>query len=247
METTGAETPGSNPSQVIQSQQENEVNADIADWVMRHAIEKSLENEKLKRQFLTYKKYKKIENLKETPPDVEEIVYDIYGLNGKPMERIVSEDGKSVKKQGKQSEMDFTDSLATRYLPRMNFHKTGEIIKNDRAYYIIRYEPRTTPDKLPANDRYDEGINRSSGQIYVDMETFQIWKLTAEITKKFSKAAGVFRLDNFMLEMEQEEKFGIMVPKRMTMTIDYTVLGIFRTYQRNTQTYGEHVDKRMQP
>lgn len=228
--------------------QQNQQEDSLATWIMERVVEKSLENEKIKRQYITYDKYQTTEDLTKQPSKITQEFFNVYGENGNSTERrfaIIDEDGKqkSVKEKGKKSNLDFSTMLADKYLPRMTFHKVREEVINDRGYFVITFEPRVPPDKLPSNDLYDKGINRSSGTIYVDMEKFYPWKFDSKLTSDFS-AYLLGHAEDFQIHVEQEEQFGVVVPKEVIYTIKYKVLWI-TTYETKTSTYGNHRDLRI--
>ncbi len=228
----------------LKSQQDDR----LAVWIMEKVIEKSLENEKIKRQYVTYDKYQRIEDLTKQPPKIKKESYRIYGENGYSMERlfeITDENDKQrlVDEKSKQSKLDFNDMLAKKYLPRMTFRKIREEIINGRGYFVITFEPKAPPDQLPSKDLYDNGINRSSGTIYIDMEKFYPWKFESKLVEGFS-AYVVGQAEDFQISVEQEERFGIVVPKQVVYTIKYKFLWI-TTYERRISTYGNHRDLRV--
>ncbi len=248
-------------SGISPNSQQNRQEDPLAVWVMERVVEKSLENERVKRQYITYDKYQIIEDLTKQPPKEDQTTedpvkqppkarkefYNIYGENGHSMERlfeIIDENGKQkfVKEKGKQSKLDFNNMLANKYLPRMIFRKVREEVIDGKGYFVITFEPKAPPNQLPSDDLYDGGINRSSGTIYVDMEKFYPWKFESKLTSKFS-AYLVGQAEEFQINVEQEERFGIVVPKRVIYTIKYKFLWM-TTYERRTSTYGNHHDLR---
>lgn len=227
-----------------QSQQpaQSQIRDELADWIMQKVIEKSLENEKVKRQYISYDKYQETEDLTEQPPKVKKETFNIYGENGKSMERRVEINGKLIRENGKPSSLNFSDTLANKYLPRMIFRKTDEKIINGRGYFVLTFEPKAPPNQLPSDDMYDRGINRSTGSLWIDMEKFYVWKFESKIIEGFS-AFLLGQAENFQLLVEQEEKFGIMVPKQVIVMIKYKFLWI-TTHEKIVSTYGNHRDSR---
>lgn len=227
--------------------QQNEQVDHLAVWIMEKVVEKSLENEKVKRQYITYDKYQQTEDLTKKPTETKEEAYNIYGENGHSMERlfrVTDETGRqrSVKEKGKQSKLDFNNLLASKYLPRMILRKIKEEVVDGRGYFVITFEPKAPPDQLPSEDLYDNGINRSSGIIYVDMEKFYPWKFESRLTTGFT-AYLVGQAEDFQMNVEQEERFEVVVPKKVVYTVKYKFLWI-TTHERKTSTYGNHRDLR---
>lgn len=215
---------------------------ELAEWIMQKVVEKSLENEILKRQYITYDKYQTTENLAKQPPMIKRETYNIFGENGHSMERLVELNGRAVREKAKSSNLDFSKMLAEKYLPRMKFEKIREEMINGKGYFVITFAPKSPPNQLPENDLYDRGINRSSGTIYIDMEKLYIWKIESSVIEGFS-AYFLGRAENFQLNVLQEEKFGIVVPKTTIVEIRYKILWII-THERRISIYGNHHDLR---
>ena len=124
----------------------------------------------------------------------------------------------------------------------MNFRKVREEIIDGRGYFVITFEPNAPPDKLPSEDLYDKGINRSTGILYVDMEKFYVRRFESKITEGFS--AYLFgQAEDFQLFVEQEEKFGVVVPKQVVYMVRGSFLWI-KHHERKSSTYGNHKDLR---
>ena len=147
-----------------------------------------------------------------------------------------------MSERGKPSGLDFNDTLANKYLPRMNFRKIREEIIDGRGYFVITFEPNAPLNKLPSEDLYDRGINRSTGTLYVDMEKFYVKRFESKIIEGFS--AYLFgQAEDFQLFVEQEEKFGVVVPKQVTYTGKGHLFWM-KYHERKSSTYGNHKDLR---
>ena len=208
---------------------------------MGHVIEKARQNEVAKRAHLTFFKHVVFENMETQPPTIIKTeTYRIVGNNGRSLEQLIRRNGIPITTAPlSPGTFDFGEALATRY----TFTLQGEEIINERAYFRIIFEPKEPRERLPTHTREDEGINRMTGVVLVDMEDFTVWKVEGRVDESFRKA-GIFKLNHFELTFEQERKFDIMVPKTMIIVLNYSTLG-FETHERRTYTYSDHADNRL--
>src|SRR3989344_2589659 len=99
------------PDQTLKSQPAQE-DQEMANWIMKKVVEKSLENERIKRQYITYDKHQITEDLTTKPIKTKTEIFQIYGQNGQSMERLIESGGRPVKERGRASQLDFTNTLA---------------------------------------------------------------------------------------------------------------------------------------
>lgn len=213
--------------------EDTKTSQDLASWIMHIVIDKGEENEKIKRNHITYDKRMVTYNLKNNPPLViESSVVEIYGDDNKSMERLKEQDGRPVRNaRPKQGQFDFNRVLTERY----DFNLEKEVFENGRGYYRISFQPKEPINKLPFENRFDEGINRMAGYLLVDMEKFYVKQLEGHLIQSFTKALGIFEMRDFTLNLEQEEFEGAVVPKFMVVTYRYRV---FReTYEKQEYFY----------
>lgn len=213
----------------------------MGEWIMQRVIERAQHNERDKRAYLSFHKHVVFENMEAIPPTVmKSETYRIIGKDGLSLEQLIERNGKAVSNTPLvQGSLNFNEVLATRY----TFELTGQQIINQRAYFTIVFEPREPHEDLPFNTREDEGINRMSGRVLVDIENLSVWKIEGKLIESFRKM-GVFKLNDFSLTLEQEAKFGIVVPRTMVIVFNYSVFG-FETHERRTYTYSNHEDSRL--
>lgn len=192
---------------------------ELAKWIINIVLEKGRDNERMKKEYIIYDKTVIKYNLGENPPqEKERLVYEIYGQNGRSMERLKEKDGKPVKNsQPEASKLNFNELIVERY----DLNLEREIISDGRGYYVISFKPKN--EQLPFNDRLDEGINRTAGYLYVDMEKFYLKRLEGKLTNSFSKAMNIFEMKEFSIEYEQEEFESVVVPSKMVLNYKYRV------------------------
>lgn len=207
---------------------------ELAKWIMGIVVEKAKENEKQKRDSVTYDKRVIKSNLQRNPPQIlETSVYQVCGQKGQSFERLVEKDGRPVRNaRPKMSMLDLNSILLERY----DFNLEGEELKEGRWYYIISFKPKEPIEKLPFENRYDEGINRTSGQLYVDIEKFYLRQMDGKLTNTFPKALGIFEMKDFTILFEQEEFEGVTVPSHLVLTYRYRVFW-GETHEKLEYTY----------
>ena len=194
---------------------------ELAKWIMGIVLEKGQENEKLKRAHVTYNKKVIKSNLKKYPPQVlETSIFHIYGQNGQSFEKLIERDQRPTRNaQAEVSKLDFNTILLQRY----DFNLDRDEFVNGRGYYVIGFKPKEPIDKLPFEDRLDEGLNRAAGYLYVDMEKLYLKRMEGKLNNSFSKGWGAFEMEDFSLIFEQEEYERIIVPSSLVLTYKYRV------------------------
>ena len=232
------------------SQTQDQTSEKLGTWIMERVIRNAEENEKIKRDHITYNKTVYKRNLEKDPPELKSVErFNIYGNEGQSIEKLVERaainKGKVTKKvavtnaKPQVSNLNFNSIIGERY----NFRLVGEELLNGRGYFLIAFQPKEPLDQLPFNERLDEGINRMYGTLYVDIEELYVWKLEGQLTASFSKAASIFEMKDFSIILMQERKFGVVVPLSLTITYRYRVF-FGHTHERLIYTYSGHFDKR---
>ena len=199
---------------------------------MIRAIENAKENEIQKRQHITYNKRVLKRDL-DTKKVIEEKVFRVFGQNGKSMEQLIEENKKSQKnKRIEQS----NDNLVENLTARCDFTLTDTKIVDGVAYFIVSFKPK---NELPkAKNRNEKALDHSSGEILIEIDGLRIKKIHSWSTKSFWGEVFVW-VSNYSVEIEQEEKFGIMVPK--SMRVRYK---IYLVNEELEYTYENHEDLR---
>lgn len=207
---------------------------ELAKWIMSIVIERAQENEKIKRSYTAYDKKVVKTNLQKNPPQtIETSVYQVYGEGGKSLEKLKERDRRPIRNARPEiSMLDFNAILIERY----NFNLEREELIEGRGYYVINFKPKEPIDKLPFEDRFDEGINRTTGHLYVDMEKFYLKSMEGRLISTFVKALSIFEMKDFTIVFKQEEFEGVVVPSSLVLTYKYRVFW-GDTYEKLEHTY----------
>jgi len=75
-------------------------------------------------------------------------------------------------------ELAFNEELIARYTTE----SVGVQTLRGRPTYVLAFKPR--PGKLPARRRLDRALNKSRGEIWIDQNTFEVARLTFELTER---------------------------------------------------------------
>jgi len=229
-----------------QNSQNNPKSEALARWIMDITIKKNLENEAIKRQYVTYRKHVLKYNLEKDSSNAvanETEVYEIYGQNGNSMERLVQKGRRRIQNSvPKKSAIDFNNILAERYV----FNLEREEIIDGRGYYIISFRPKEPINALPVKVRIDEGINRMIGTLRIDMENFHLKKLDGHLGYELKKGWGIFEMKSFTINLRQEEFESILVPDSMVITYEYHVL-FGSTHEKLEYSYSDRKNNRPKP
>ena len=194
---------------------------ELAKWIMGIVVAKAQENEKIKRSHITYDKKVIKYNFEINPPKIMETsIYQIYGQNGQSFEKLVQRNGQPVRNARPEIGMaDFNSILLERY----NFNLNREELIDGRWYYVIDFRPREPIDKLPLKNRLDEGINRTAGYLYIDMEKYYLKQMKGHLIASFGKGLNIFEMQDFTFLFEQEIFEGVVVPSSIVLTYKYRV------------------------
>lgn len=205
----------------ISPQTEKQSSKDLGRWIMGIVVKKAQENEILKRERIVYDKKVAKYNLSETPSEIiETSVYEIYGHLGKSMEKLKEKNGKKINNaKPEASELNLDTILLERY----EFNLEREEMIGERGYYIISFKPKEPIGRLPFETRRDEAINRTRGNLYIDMEKFYVRRLEGQLLETFTKALSIFEMKDFTIDIRQEEFEGIIVPSSLVLIYKYRV------------------------
>jgi len=75
-------------------------------------------------------------------------------------------------------DLAFNEELIARYTTE----STGLRTLRGRRTYVLGFKPR--PGKLPVRRRLDRALNKSRGEIWIDQDTFEVARLTFELTDR---------------------------------------------------------------
>lgn len=214
---------------------------ELATWIMGIVVQKARENEKQKRDLVTYDKKVVKSNIQRNPPRVlETSVYSVYGENGRSFEKLKERNGRNITNaRPEMSQWDLNSIITERY----DFNLEKEEFMEGRWYYVISFKPKEPIDKLPFEDRLDEGFNRAVGYLFIDLEKFYLKRMEGRLSNRFTKALSIFEMKDFSLTFEQSEFEGIIVPSSLVLTYRYRVFW-GETSEKLEYSYSNH-QKRM--
>lgn len=183
----------------------------LGNWIMQRVLENTEENEKQKRAFITYHK-REVKTDLDTGRIVDTKVIEIFGQNGKSMERLIEYKEVPQKNEpAKESELNLQATL----IERAKFTLVDTKIIDGRNMFILEFKAK---DKnLKSNNRYEKALNYSEGRVYVDANKMQVLKINAWSVESYWVVWLFVRVHSFGIELEQEERFGIFVPRKMVL------------------------------
>jgi hypothetical protein len=129
--------------------------------------------------------------------------------------------------ESEEERMAFDEELVSRY----DFEMIGLEQVGGRWAYAIGFEPKD--GKLPARRRIDRALNKSSGTIWFDRESYSIAKLQFELTEKMKIWWGFIGSISKMrgnLEFQPVEK-DVWMPSRFEFYINGRIF--FRSLHQN--------------
>lgn len=192
---------------------------------MNIVINRMKENDRKKIDLLTYTATHIVKRLNDNgqllitkdgkPDEVTEIIA-IYKNNGKLEKRVIRRNNQATndsKPRGFSLEM--SQILATRY--NFSFAHNQPMTVGNREYIILNFKPK---NGLTVTLKEDHILNRANGKIFVDANSFLIWKLEAWIPDEFSVATWL-KVFSGNLMFEQQEIDGIAVERIVTITARY--------------------------
>lgn len=211
-------------------------------WLMKKVAEKAAENEKIKRDYLTYDKTVTKYDMRGGFSKARGVeTFRVYGEHGKSMEKMTEKNGRKINTKPEESELDFGRIMAERF----DFSFKEQVLINGRGYFVINFKPKTPINKLPFNNDMDECINRMSGVLYIDVEKLYMYRLQGRLMSPFKKGPfGLLNIKGFSLRVEQEEKFGVIVPKYIEITLIGRVV-FSDLNEGHVYTYSNHASKKI--
>ena len=209
---------------------------DTGEFIVRTVITRTKENDEIKKEKLTYKRVYTVDNLNDneqvTDRKKEEVVVVELGGN----ERMIEKNGKPVNK-GKASrpKIELIKVLeAVLKLDEFNIARIETL--DNRPHYVINFQPKPG-QRINGND-VEEIILRSEGVMYVDIEKFYIKRISAWMTRSYSRGWGIFSLTRANVDMAQEEFEGIVVMKSIVIIDKYSFFG--DTFEKQIFLYKDY-------
>lgn len=224
--------------------------------LMHMAIQKVLEDEKLKAEYLTYYKRYMEQKLEERHGRIVPVggtenreLYYVFAQNGVFFEELIQKNGRLPSEADRKEKMadkrpDIEDILGRN---RYNFQLLGVSEYNNKQVYSISFEPKhpSLQPQVSAQDTLkkvteNEILNNAYGLIYVDQENFVIVRVEAHLHRPplRIKSGKLFRFD---VTFERELADNISVNKRLTIVTKYAyvsfIWNFFEEFKRVTIDY----------
>lgn len=117
-----------------------------------------------------------------------------------------------------------------------DFRLVGQRILDGRPAYVLQANPR--PGYIPPN-RDSRVLRGMQGELWIDAQTFQWMKVTAEVTRPVQIVGLLARVEpgtNFELEYRAVTP-DIWLPVHYAMKATATVLGMFRHASQDDESY----------
>jgi hypothetical protein len=214
--------------------------SDTGESIVRSVASRIQGNEKLKREFLTYKRVYTLDNLNNEGQVISRKKEEVVSIDFGGKEELLEVNGKPVKKT-KATSARFDLSNVLDALLKLDDFKVVKIDRiEDRHFYIINFKPKP---KVKHTGDVEDVLVRSEGVIAVDIEKFYIKKLSARLVKNYDRALGIFSLSYANMEIEQEDLNGIVVMKHIDLVDKYWIFLKGNTFEKQTFTYKDYQRK----
>jgi hypothetical protein len=217
--------------------------ANTGEFIIRTVINRAKENDVIKKEKLTYKLIYTVNNLNnnEQVTDTEKQETILVEKGGKEQALELMRNGRPINKGNKISMPRFELLKILEAMIRLDDFIVEKIEPtDDRLYYIVTFKPK--PKQKTTGDA-EEVIVRSEGKMYVDIEKFYIKKLSAWLTKTYSRVGmlgmNIFNLRRANIEIEQEELDGIIVMKSAVIIDKYSLFGV-ETFEKQSYSYKDY-------
>ncbi len=208
------------------------------EFIVGKVLEKTQNNDQLKKENLTYKRIYTVESLNDKKEVVNKDKEEVVLIEKGGRERTLERNGKGNKGNSRVSAPKFDLIKALESLIKFHDFEINRIdMIDNRPYYLISFRPKA--DRSRTNDDVEEIIVRSEGWMYVDLEKFYISQITVWITRSYSRGWGIFNLTRANVDMAQEELDGIIVMKSIKLIDKYSFFG-FDTFEKQTWTYQDY-------
>lgn len=195
--------------------------SNTADFIIQTVITKARENETVKRTKLSYKRVWTVDNLNDREQVIDRDKEEVVLIEPGGRERLVEKNGKPVR-GGRSSSQRFEMIKVLEAMVKLDdFSVTKIETVDNRPHYVINFKPR--PGQKTDGD-VEDILVRSEGVMYVDIERFYIKRLSAWMTKPYSRGWGMFTLSRASIEIVEEEFEGIVVMKSLTVVDRYWAL-----------------------
>lgn len=215
-----------------------EAPSNTGEFIIQTVITKARDNETAKRARLTYKKIYEVYNLDNNEQVIDRDKKEVVLIEPGGMERLVEKNDKPVK-GGRSSSQKFDMIRVLEAMVKLDDFNVSKIeMVDNRPHYVIDFKPR--PGQRANGDVEEDVIVRSEGVIYIDIEKFYIKRLSAWMTRPYSRAWGMFNLSRANIEMVEEEFGGIVVMRSATIVDRYWSILKGTVFEKQTYTYQDY-------
>lgn len=230
--------PGLTPAFGQTSQIQVDTNA--VEFIVRAVVKKTKENDKIKKEKLSYKRVYTVDNLNDNGQIADRKKEEVAAIEQGGKERTIEKNGKPVK-QGKVSVPKFDLIKALEAMVKLDDFNVAKIeTLEERPCYVINFKPN--PEQK-ANGDVEEVIIRSEGVMYVDIEKFYIKQFSAWMVRPYSRGGilgwNIFSLTQANIEMSQEEFNDIVIMKSVLITNKYSLFGS-DTFEKQMYLYKDY-------
>ena len=208
-------------------------NLNPAEFIMRAVVQKAVENEKLKKAKLEYKRVYKIENLnsqeESTGLSKNEVILISNGA-----EKLIEQNGRPVRGgtgSGSAPSINFDNALAEFY--DYSLSEPSLVMMQGRAYHVINFKPKK---QKRTNSDIEEILARLSGTVYIDAEKLYIKRLNAKLTENYKRGWFIYKLGRADIELEQKEFENLFVVDTFKVVDKYYIFGV-ETFEKQVMTY----------
>lgn len=209
------------------------------EFIVHTVITRAKENENIKKEKLAYKRTYTVENLDDNEKVTDEEKKEVVIIRPGGKERMIEKNGKPINNSKiSKPKIDLIKVLeAVLKLDEFNIIKIDML--DDRPCYMINFKPKSNQNDK--GDNVEDIIVRSEGIMYVDIEKFYIKKISAWMTRPYSRAGGLFSLSRANIEMTEEEFEGIIVMKSAIIIDRYwSILRGGTVFEKQTYEYGDY-------
>ena len=190
----------------------------------------------------------------------EQLRHEVYAIGDVWHERLVARDGKPISAQEAEREHKKEQELRARLargkgardkqerermelnrelIERYRMELEGRELVNGRAAYLVSFAPKSTD--LPVRKRMDHALNKSSGRIWIDEQTYEIaaveFRLTEPVRLWWGILGAIRVLDGRVERQPLED--GFWVSKWLTLYMDGRVM-FTSLHQRREMAWTDH-------
>ncbi|MEK7138859.1 MAG: hypothetical protein AAB799_01630, partial [Patescibacteria group bacterium] len=167
------------------------IDTHTGEFVVQTVIKRTVENDALKKENLTYKRIYTVDNLDDNEQITSREKEEIVSVERGGKERLIQKNGKPVNR-GRTSSPRFDLIKVLEAMVKLDsFNVVSIEMMGERPHYVVSFEPKPH-QKTDGN--VEEVIVRSRGIMYVDIEKFYVRKISAWMPRSYSRVWGIFSL-----------------------------------------------------